>query len=195
MLTARAACGEALAGGATPFPKQTGECPMRLAMIAALTVLAVPAAAADLYPGARPDPEAQAGARQFYQQQGLAETTKPTIYSTGDPWEKVVEHYRRAAAEYRPANRESYDLELPRSVRMEAPGKIERVGSGIRGKQAFFILDGATALHLSSHWLMVTTPRVADVKATGKIFDPGGMQFSYGGVEPGVTVITEVEKR
>jgi hypothetical protein len=78
---------------------------------------------------------------------------------------------------------------------MEAPGKISRVNSGIRGKQAFFILDGAKELYQSSRWLMVTTPKFTSVKATGKINDPAGMQFAYDGIQDRVTVITLVESQ
>jgi hypothetical protein len=169
---------------------------MRIAMIAALTMLATTAAlAADLYPGARPDPQVQANTQEFYRQYGVGETKKATVYSTTDPWEKVAEHYRRSAREYKPPGREGYDLDFPKSISFEGPGKVARVGSGIRGKQAFFILDDAKELYLSSRWVMVTTPKFASVKANGRMNDPAGIQFAYDGIQNGVTVITIVESR
>jgi hypothetical protein len=170
---------------------------MRIAGIAGLTLLIAmaPAWGADLYPGARPDPQAQAATPQIFAQNGLSNAPKSTAYSTTDAWDKVVDYYRRTATEYKPPKREGYDLDLPKSIKMEAPGKITRLNSGIHGQQAFFTLDGAKELYQSSRWLMVTTPKVTSIKVTGRINDPAGMQFTYDGIQNGVTVITVVESQ
>ena len=125
-----------------------------------------------VYPGARlegvyetkqPEPPGKIGA---------AVKVKRITFTTGDPFETVVAFYRTFAREYR----------MP-----GGSGKPVKLSSGQELKEAYFILDGASDLSTSEHWIKIQRPYI-DRGQTGAA--------SYGKYEKvkEITAIIEEEK-
>ena len=125
-----------------------------------------------VYPGARlegvyetkqPEPPGKIGA---------AIKVKRITFTTNDPFETVVAFYRTVAREYRTPG---------------SSGKPVRLSSGQDLKEAYFILDGASDLSTSAHWIKIQRPYI-DTDQTGAA--------SYGKYEKAkeVTAIIEEEK-
>lgn len=129
-----------------------------LAVLAGLAFAFITAAwAADFkpYPGARVDEAATRDARQAAAQSPLQiQTLVPTIYLTGDPFEKVAAFYRGQAREYRMPGRQG-----------RAPQKLP---GGQEIKEAYFIFDGAKDLVTSRRWAKVQRPYIGGMKMVGR---------------------------
>jgi hypothetical protein len=102
----------------------------------------------------------------------IAKAPKVITFTTDAPFETVVVFYRSNAREYR----------MP-----GGSGKPIRLPSGQELKEAYFILDGASDLSASKHWIKIQRPYI-DKGRTGDPF--------YGKSEKirEVTAIIEEEK-
>jgi hypothetical protein len=101
-----------------------------------------------VYPGARledvyePKPSEVGGK--------IAKAPKVITFTTDDPFETVVVFYRSVAREYR----------MP-----GGSGKPIRLPSGQELKEAYFILDGASDLSASNHWIKIQRPYIEKGRA------------------------------
>jgi hypothetical protein len=97
-----------------------------------------------VYPGAKLDEKLTKESAQQAAQAGVK--TKPSIYFTGDSFEKVVAFYKGVGKEY--------------VMPYQKPGKVEKLPSGKELKAAFFIFDGAKDLVSSKLWAKIQRPYI-----------------------------------
>jgi hypothetical protein len=124
-----------------------------IATLAIALPVAVIAGNFKLYPGAVLDSKATDEARklaEMVRQKSPAlgvQAGEPSIYTTTDPFEKVLAFYQGIAKEY------------------DMPGSKERkLPSGQALRQAFFIFDGAPDLASSKLWAKIQRPYVGDLE-------------------------------
>jgi hypothetical protein len=130
------------------------------------------AGAAPVYPGAKVE-----DVYEIKQPEVSGKTTKGPkliVYTTNDFFENVVAYYRGVAREYRAPGRSGNYTKLP---------------SGQELKEAYFILDNASDITASKHWIKIQRP-----------FFGIGQRGADLGVKGGVTVrevtgIVEEDKR
>jgi hypothetical protein len=94
-----------------------------------------------VYPGARLESIDEPRQSDFD-----VKTPKPLkviTFTTNDPFDTVVAFYRGTGREYR----------MPGSN-----GKAGKLSSGQEVKEAFFILDNASDLNTSKHWIKIQSP-------------------------------------
>lgn len=72
--------------------------------------------------------------------------TKPSIYVTKDPFDKVLAFYKETGKEY--------------TMPYQKPGKVQRLPSGRVLKTAFLIFDGAKDLSTSKLWAKIQRPYI-----------------------------------
>ncbi len=103
----------------------------------------------------------------------VSQSHKVIIFTTDHPFESVVAFYSGTAREYG----------IPGSSRM--PTKLP---SGQELKEAYFILDDASDLGTSKHWIKIQGPYLSRARTSE------GFQGRYGAVRE-VTAIIEEDKR
>ena len=101
------------------------------------------------YPNALPDAAAQASISELLGQLRVDPAIKPSLSITTDTFEQVLTFYQPLGREFRVSYPtsvgEGYERELPSRVEVGAD-RLKQVPSGLRLKQAFLILDGASNL-------------------------------------------------
>jgi hypothetical protein len=97
-----------------------------------------------VYPGAKLDDQLTKESVRQAEQAKL--NTKPSIYVTGDSFEKVFTFYQGFGKEYK----------MPYAN----PGKVQRLPSGKELKVGFFIFDGANDLASSKRWAKIQRPYI-----------------------------------
>jgi hypothetical protein len=136
-------------------------------LLAVVSAQAVPA-----YPGARVDDvyelkQPEAGGK-------VAKGPKVIVFTTNDLFENVVAYYRGIAREYKIPGR---------------PGNLPKLPSGQELKEAYFILDKASDIATSKHWIKIQRPYLGIGQAGGSGRSGGGMAVRE------VTGIIEEDKR
>ncbi len=104
----------------------------------------------------------------------ILETSKEIVFTTGDPFEKVVAFYSGGTA---------------REYRMPGTGgRAIKLSSGQELKEAYFIFDNAGDLSTSKHWIKIQRPYLGRAR-TGQ-----GSRGKYEKIRE-VTAIIEEDKR
>ncbi len=137
-------------------------------------VLAVPAQAQwALYPAANRDPALEKAVEEREKALGVPPSAgRRTIAVTTDSFEKVAAFYAPRGKEYllplmpgQPSN--GYERELPSEIKSKNRSTVEFVGSGIKAKQVFILLDGATDMMESKDFISISRPFIFDAKREG----------------------------
>ena len=143
---------------------------LALVMFFALPAVAF-AGSFKVYPGAKV--EAIYEANQSEVGGKMSKPPKVIIFTTHDFFENVVAFYQGNAREYR----------MPGSG-----GKPMKLSSGQELREAYFILDDATDIMTSKHWIKIQRPYLSRERTKE------GFQGKYGSVRE-VTAIIEEDKR
>jgi hypothetical protein len=124
-----------------------------------------------VYPGAKL--EAVYEAKQSGTGPTATRSPKVIVFTTNDLFENVVAFYRGIAREYRVPGMGRNPVKLP---------------SGQELKEAYFILDGASDLSTSEHWIKIQRPYLDQG-------NPGGPFYGKNEKARDVTAIIEEDKR
>lgn len=98
-----------------------------------------------VYPGARLEGVYETKQPEAPGKMAAAAKVERITFTTDDPFETVVAFYRTVAKEYRTPG---------------GSGKPVRLSSGQELKEAYFILDGASDLSTSEHWIKIQRPYI-----------------------------------
>ena len=101
----------------------------------------IPAGAVQVYPGAKLEDTYKI--KQPDASGKVSKTTKVIVFTTNDFFEKVVAFYQGIAREYRMPGKGGNPTKLP---------------SGQELKEAYFILDKASDIMTSEHWIKIQRP-------------------------------------
>lgn len=124
-----------------------------------------------VYPGAKLEDIYEAKQSEFDSK--MSKSPKTIIFTTNDFFENVVAFYRGVAKEYKIPGTE---------------GKSMKLSSGQELKEAYFILDDASDIMTSKHWIKIQRPYLVRGR-TGE-----GFRGRYETVR-NVTAIIEEDKR
>ncbi len=133
--------------------------------------LAAPAQAQwAMYPAATRDQALEKAVAEREKTLGVPPSAgRRTIAVTTDSFEKVAAFYAQRGKEYllplmpgQPSN--GYERELPTEIRRKDRSTVEFIGSGIKAKQVFILLDGAADMMESKDFISISRPFIFDAK-------------------------------